>query len=116
MSHCGNKLDNKDNQINSPQINTSNIRIRKFIPWAIVAFIIVLLIIVFVLVRNYNSPDAQTKILVNAIDNNDSKVATLLSSKNSHIDSDEASVYIDYIRSEVGMKKFARDINHSRNT
>lgn len=80
--NCGNKLDNKDNQINSPQINTSNIRIRKFIPWAIVAFIIVLLIIVFVLVRNYNSPDAQTKILVNAIDNNDSqKVATLLSSK-----------------------------------
>ena len=115
--NCGNKLDNKDNQINSPQINTSNIRIRKFIPWAIFAFIIVLLIIVFVLVRNYNSPDAQTKILVNAIDNNDSqKVATLLSSKNSHIDSDEASVYIDYIRSEVGMKKFARDIKSTVET
>lgn len=115
--NCGKKLDNKDNQINSPQINTSNIRIRKFIPWAIVAFIIVLLIIVFVLVRNYNSPDAQTKILVNAIDNSDSqKVATLLSSKNSHIDSDEASVYIDYIRSEVGMKKFARDIKSTVET
>ena len=71
MSNCGNKLDNKDNQINSPQINTSNIRISLFLGLSLA--IIVLLIIVFVLVRNYNSPDAQTKILVNAIDNNDSQ-------------------------------------------
>ncbi|RNB38245.1 hypothetical protein EDM29_15385, partial [Staphylococcus aureus] len=61
-------------------------KIRKFIPWAIVGFIIILLIIVFILVRNYNSPEAQTKILVNAIDNNDSqKVATLMSTKATHI-------------------------------
>lgn len=118
--NCGKKYkksDSKDKQIHTPQTNTSNIKIRKFIPWAIVAFIVILLVIVFLLVRNCNTPDAQTKILVNAIDNNDSqKVATLLSSKNSHIDSDEASVYIDYIRSEVGMKKFAHDIRSTVET
>lgn len=107
--NCGKKL--KDKQNKSPQSNASNIKLRRFIPWIIVAFIIVLLIIVFMLVRNYNSPEAQTKILVNAIDNNDSqKVATLLSTKDTHIDSDDASVYISYIKSEVGIKKFSRDI------
>ncbi|PTE70106.1 hypothetical protein BUY46_00640 [Staphylococcus devriesei] len=114
---CGKSFKAKNVQTKQhtpPQSDQSNIKIRKFIPWAIVGFIIILLIIVFILVRNYNSPEAQTKILVNAIDNNDSqKVATLMSTKATHIDSEEASVYINYIKSEVGMKKFVRDIRQT---
>ncbi len=55
---------------------------RKMVPWAIGFFILILIIILFFLLRNFNSPEAQTKILVNAIENNDKqKVATLLSTK-----------------------------------
>ncbi|MCI2774776.1 zinc ribbon domain-containing protein [Staphylococcus petrasii] len=112
--NCGKQIDGKDikkQENQAPQTESSNIRLRKFIPWAIVIFIIILLVIVFFLVRNYNSPEAQTKILVNAIDNNDSqKVATLLSTKETHVDSEEADEYIAYVKSEVGMKKFIHDI------
>lgn len=53
----------------------------------------------FFLLRNFNSPNAQTKILVNAIDNDDNqKVATLLSTKDNKVDPDEASAYIKYIK------------------
>lgn len=41
------------------------------VPWAIGFFILILIIILFFLLRNFNSPEAQTKILVNAIENND---------------------------------------------
>ena len=55
-----------------------NIRLRKIVPIGIY-----LNTVLFFLLRNYNSPNAQAKILVNAVDNNDSpKVATLLSTKN----------------------------------
>ncbi len=55
---------------------------RKMVPWAIGFFILILIIILFFLLRNFNSPECATKILVNAIENNDKqKVATLLSTK-----------------------------------
>ncbi|MCJ1655710.1 hypothetical protein MT340_002935 [Staphylococcus sp. NRL 16/872] len=112
--NCGKQINEKDvkvKQNQAPHAESSNIKLRKFIPWAIVIFIIILMIIVFYLVRNYNSPEAQTKILVNAIDNNDSqKVATLLSTKETHVDIEEADEYIAYVKSEVGMKKFIHDV------
>ena len=47
--------------------------------------------VLFFLLKNFNSPDAQAKILVNAVDNNDTqKVATLLSTKDNKVDPDEA--------------------------
>ena len=62
------------------------------------------MVILFFLLRNFNSPNAQTKILVNAIDNDDNqKVATLLSTKDNKVDPDEASAYIKYIK-KVGIK------------
>ncbi|KMR35357.1 membrane protein, partial [Staphylococcus aureus] len=65
------------------------------------------IIILFLLLRNFNSPEAQTKILVNAIEYNDKqKVATLLSTKYNKVDSEEAKVYIDYIKDEVMLKQF----------
>ena len=65
-------------------------------------------------IKNFNSPEAQTKILVNAIDNNDAqKVATLISTKDVPVDDEEASVYIQYIKDEVGMMKFIHDVKHT---
>ena len=71
-----------ENSTNQSSNKTTNIKIRKIVPVAIIFFIIILLVILFFLLRNFNSPNAQTKILVNAIDNDDNqKVATLLSTK-----------------------------------
>lgn len=72
------------------------------------------MVILFFLLRNFNSPNAQTKILVNAIDNDDNqKVATLLSTKDNKVDPDEASAYIKYIKKEVGIKNFIRDVRNT---
>ncbi|MBU5849196.1 hypothetical protein JVV55_19210, partial [Vibrio cholerae O1] len=68
----------------------------------------------FFLLRNFNSPEAQTKILVNAIENNDKqKVATLLSTKDNKVDYEEAKVYINYIKDEVGLKQFVSDLKNT---
>ncbi|MDU4449654.1 MAG: hypothetical protein E7I78_06540, partial [Staphylococcus lugdunensis] len=77
--NCGATInDNGENNSNQAS-NEATIRLKKIVPWAIGGFIIILLIIVFVLLKNFNSPDAQAKILINAIDNDDSqKVATML--------------------------------------
>ena len=70
------------------------------------------MVILFFLLRNFNSPNAQTKILVNAIDNDDNqKVATLLSTKDNKVDPDEASAYIKYIKSRN--KNFIRDVRNT---
>lgn len=69
---------------------------------------------IVLLLRNFNSPEAQTKILVNAIENNDKqKVATLLSTKDNKVDSEEAKVYINYIKDEVGLKQFVSDLKNT---
>ena len=65
-------------------------------------------------IKKFQFPEAQTKILVNAIDNNDAqKVATLISTKDVPVDDEEASVYIQYIKDEVGMMKFIHDVKHT---
>ena len=64
------------------------------------------------MVRNFNSPEAQSEILINAIENNDTqKLSTLLSSQNNSVDENEATAYIKYIKKEVGMKQFVKDVN-----
>ena len=72
----------------------------------------ILIVILFFLLKIFNR--AQTKILVNAVDNNDTqKVATVLSTKDNKVDPDEAKEYIKYIKSEVGMKSFKSDIKET---
>ncbi|MGW9855913.1 membrane-associated protein TcaA [Staphylococcus hominis] len=115
-SNCGNLIleEKIKPTISSSQSEQPNLKFKKFIPWVIIIFIIILIIIIFVLLRNFNSPEAQTKILVNAIDNNDAqKVATLMSTKKVPIDDVEASVYIQYIKDEVGMMKFIHDVKQT---
>ncbi|MEJ7541420.1 TcaA NTF2-like domain-containing protein [Staphylococcus intermedius] len=85
--------------------------LKKVIPIAIVSFIIILLIILFLLLRNFNSPEAQAKILINAVNNEDAaKVSNLLSSKENKVGRQEASTYIQYIKNEVGMKLFEKEV------
>lgn len=92
----------------------NNLKLKKIVPWAIGIFILILVIILFFLLRNFNSPEAQTNILVNAINNNDDqKVATLLSTKEKQVDADEAEVYIKYIKDEIGMKQFTNSIENT---
>lgn len=115
--HCGHRIkgqvnDNKMTRATKESNSTSNLKIRKIIPLGIAFFIIVLLIIIFFLVRNFNSPEAQSEILINAIENNDTqKLSTLLSSQNNSVDENEATAYIKYIKKEVGMKQFVKDVN-----
>lgn len=104
----------KDQSSQSSNENSTNIRLRKIVPIGFSVFILILIIVLFFLLRNYNSPNAQAKILVNAVDNNDSqKVATLLSTKNKKVDDVEAQQYINYVKKEVGIKKYIRDINNT---
>ncbi|WP_442246658.1 TcaA second domain-containing protein, partial [Staphylococcus aureus] len=73
-------------------------------------------IILFFLLRKFNSHAAKTKIFVNAIENNaQQKVATLLSTKDNKVDSAAAKVYINYIKDEVGLKKFVSDLKNTVN-
>ena len=112
--NCGATInDNGENSSNQAS-NEATIRLKKIVPWAIGGFIIILLIIVFVLLKNFNSPDAQAKILINAIDNDDSqKVATMLTTRDNKVDETEAQTYIKYIKKEVGMTKFIFDIRET---
>lgn len=67
--------------------------------------------IIFILLKNFNSPEAQSEILINAVDNNDTqKLSTLLSTQNNSVDENEAKAYIKYIKKEVGMKQYTKDI------
>jgi uncharacterized membrane protein YvbJ len=81
-----------------------NIKARKIIPWGIAAFIIILILIIFYLIEKILiRPEAQSEILINAIDNNDTqKLSTLLSTQNNSVDENEAKAYIKYIKNEVG--------------
>src|SRR5699024_3308322 len=46
-----------------------------------------------------------------AVDNNDTqKLSTLLSTQNNSADENEAKAYIKYIKKEVGMKQYTKDI------
>ncbi|EGQ4059214.1 teicoplanin resistance protein VanZ [Staphylococcus pseudintermedius] len=85
--------------------------LKKVIPIAIVSFIIILLIILFLLLRNFNSPEAQAKILINAVNNEDNaKVSNLLSSKENKVGRQEASTYIKFVKQEVGIKLFEKEV------
>ena len=107
---------NKAKQTSSHSFNdnATNLKLRRIVPLGIIFFILILIVILFFLLKNFNSPEAQTKILVNAVDNNDTqKVATVLSTKDNKVDPDEAKEYIKYIKSEVGMKSFKSDIKET---
>ncbi|ANK39191.1 zinc-ribbon domain-containing protein [Staphylococcus equorum] len=115
-SHCGYRAKQGDSEkmtrSTKTNKNTTNINVRKVIPWGIAFFILILLIIVFFLVRNFNSPEAQSEIIINAVDNNDTqKLSTLLSTQNNSVDENEADAYIKYIKNEVGMDNFVKDVN-----
>ncbi|UXR78081.1 MULTISPECIES: teicoplanin resistance protein VanZ [unclassified Staphylococcus] len=85
--------------------------IKKWIPFIIIGFITVLLLILFLLLRNFNSPEAQAKILVNAVDNNDTaKVSNLISTKQNKVGRQEAERYISYIKDEMGIKSFEKKV------
>ena len=99
----------KQQSSQSQNNNATNLKLRRIVPLGIVFFILILIVVFFFLLKNFNSPDAQAKILVNAVDNNDTqKVATLLSTKDNKVDPDEAKEYIKYI------KKTRYESNRSR--
>lgn len=88
---CGQSLpkNNKAKQTSSHSFNdnATNLKLRRIVPLGIIFFILILIVILFFLLKNFNSPEAQTKILVNAVDNNDTqKVATVLSTKDNKVD------------------------------
>ncbi|MDP4449229.1 teicoplanin resistance protein VanZ [Staphylococcus hyicus] len=90
------------------------IKLRQIIPVAIFGFILILLFILFLLLRNYNSPEAQAELLINAIDNDDaSRVSTLLSSKGNKVGRKEAATYIQFIKKEIGMRQFEKSVYHT---
>lgn len=114
--HCGYQVSQNDSEkmtrASKEGNKTTNISARKIIPWGIAFFIIILLIIIFFLLKNFNSPEAQSEILINAVDNNDTqKLATLLSTQDNSVDENEAKAYTKYIKKEVGMKNFVNDVN-----
>lgn len=107
--NCGHDLLKRQSRNN--QNKASNTNVRKIIPWGIAFFIIVLIVIIFFLLKNFNSPESQSELLINAIDNNDTqKLSTVLSTQNNNVDEDEAKAYIKYIKNEIGMKNFTKDV------
>src|SRR5699024_2731679 len=76
-SHCGYRLESTSNEkmtrTSKENKKTVNSKARKIIPWGIAAFIIILLVIIFILLKNFNSPEAQSEILINTVDNNDNQ-------------------------------------------
>ncbi|MGY0467570.1 TcaA NTF2-like domain-containing protein [Staphylococcus xylosus] len=114
--HCGRLLRQDDSakmtRSSKETKKITNIKARKIIPLGIAFFIVILLIIIFILLKNFNSPEAQSEILINAIDNNDTqKLSTILSTQNNSVDENEAEAYIRYIKEEVGMDNFVKDVN-----
>ncbi|RIM54689.1 TcaA second domain-containing protein, partial [Staphylococcus arlettae] len=62
----------------------------------------------------YNSPEAQANLLINAIDNDDaSRVASLLSSKSNKVGRKEAATYIQFIKKEIGMTQFDKEVHQT---
>lgn len=87
--------------------------IKKWIPLMIIGFLSVLLVILFLLLRNFNSPEAQAKILVNAVNNHDTaKVSNLISTKQNKVGRQEAERYITFIKEEMGMTSFEKKVFH----
>lgn len=119
--NCGQSLTSNKKRKNksksssqSSNDNATNLKLRRVVPIGIIYFIVILFIVLFFLLKNFNSPDAQAKILINAVDNNDTqKVATLLSTKENKVDADEAQEYINYVKKEVGIKSFINDIRQT---
>ncbi|MBI5974300.1 TcaA second domain-containing protein [Staphylococcus canis] len=88
--------------------------IKKMIPIGIMIFIMILLTILFLLLRNYNSPEAQARILINAVENNDaSRVSSILSSKDNTVGPREAQTYIRFIKTEIGMPSFKKKVEQT---
>src|SRR5699024_54399 len=107
-SHYGYRIKSTNSEEKTQSTNENkiamNIKPRKIIIYAITALIIILILIIFMLLKNLNSPEAQSEILINAIDKNDTqKLSTLLSTQNNSVDENEAKAYIKYIKNEVGM-------------
>lgn len=89
-----------------------NQTVRKLVPWGIGIFIVILLIILFSLLKNYNSPEAQAKIFVNAVKSNDTqRISNILSTRDNKVGNDEAETFIKYIKNEIGLKKFDKELN-----
>lgn len=90
------------------------LKLKRIIPLGIVGFILILLVILFLLLRNYNSPEAQANLLINAIDNDDaSRVGSLLSSKSNKVGRKEAATYIQFIKKEIGMTQFDKEVHQT---
>ncbi|UEX90484.1 TcaA second domain-containing protein [Staphylococcus ratti] len=88
------------------------LKMKQMIPLGIFVFIIILLMILFLLLRNYNSPEAQANLLINAIDNDDaSRVSSLLSSKENKVGRKEATIYIQFIKKEIGTRQFEKEVH-----
>lgn len=106
------KSNNKKRDTTTTANENINQSLRKMIPWGIGTFIIILLIILFFLLKNFNSPEAQAKIFVNAVKNNDTqRIANILSTRENKVGGDEADTYIKYIKHEIGLKKFDKEVN-----
>lgn len=108
------KLDsNESNKAREQRMHT-NQNLRKMVPWGIGIFIVILLIILFFLLRNFNTPEAQAKILSNAVKNNDTqRIATILSTRENKVSTNEAEAYIKYIKSEIGQDKFDKELQET---
>lgn len=107
-----NKANSKKKKTNKTTNENINQSIRKMVPWGIGTFIIILLIILFFLLKNFNSPEAQAKIFVNAVKNNDTqRISNILSTRDNKVGGDEAETYIKYIKNEIGLKKFDKELN-----
>ncbi|MDR5603911.1 teicoplanin resistance protein VanZ [Staphylococcus coagulans] len=121
--HCGSQVSyskeptpslSRQTKGNSTPPHKNRLPLKTVIPIAIVTFILILLMILFLLLRNFNSPEAQAKILINAVNNDDvAKVSNILSSKDNKVGRKEAATYIKYIKDEIGMKKFEKDVFHT---
>ncbi|HLR19248.1 MAG TPA: zinc ribbon domain-containing protein [Staphylococcus sp.] len=116
-SHCGHRIERNQNtkmtRSTKPNNKSVSINTYKVIPLGIAFFILILLIIIFFLLKNFNSPEAQSEIIINAVNHNDTqKLSTLLSTQNNSVDENEAKSYIKYIKNEVGMDNFVEDVNN----
>lgn len=111
--HVGNTESNgsRNKKTSTERRNRTEQTLRKMIPYGIGTFIVILLIILFFLLKNYNSPEAQANILVNAIKNNDTqRISTIFSTRDNKVGSEEADTFIHYIKSEIGLKKFDKEL------
>ncbi|WP_105978760.1 TcaA NTF2-like domain-containing protein [Staphylococcus simulans] len=108
------KPDSNESRKTREQRMRTNQNLRKMVPWGISIFIVILLIILFFLLRNFNTPEAQAKILANAVKNNDTqRIATILSTRENKVSTYEAETYIKYIKSEIGQNKFDKELQET---